>query len=109
MQSLRRIWPCKTINRTGAFGQIEITEGSRFSVTINGVKKTVELNAGTYDTSNADDMEALAQDLERAINTAFGWQGDSNGDTISGIKRVQVNIQNNKLTLQPAENYNKVR
>ncbi len=89
-------------------GQIEIAEGSKFSVTINGVKKTVELNAGTYDMSNADDAKALAQDLERAINTAFGWQGDSSGDTISGIKRVQVNIENNKLTLQPAENYNKV-
>ncbi|MGI5927989.1 MAG: flagellar filament capping protein FliD [Thermacetogeniaceae bacterium] len=89
-------------------GQIEITDGSKFSVTIDGVKKTVALDAGNYDTSNADDLEALAQDLEKAINTAFGWQGDGNGDTISGIKRVQVNIQNNKLTIQPAENYNKV-
>lgn len=89
-------------------GQIEIAGGGKFSVTIDGVKKNVELNSGTYNASNPEDLANLAKDLEAAINTAFGWQGDSNGNTISGIKRVQVNIQNNKLTVQPAENYNKV-
>ncbi|WP_296972210.1 flagellar filament capping protein FliD [Tepidanaerobacter sp. EBM-38] len=110
--SYARLESSKAVTKplTGAelSGQIEITDGSKFSVTIDGVKKTVELDAGNYDTSNADDLEALAQDLEKAINTAFGWQGDGNGDTISGIKRVQVNIQNNRLTIQPAEDFHKV-
>jgi hypothetical protein len=35
-----------------------------------------------------DDLDRSEQlkDLEKAINTAFGWEGDDVGNTISGIK-----------------------
>lgn len=57
-------------------------------MTIDGVKKVVTLEAGSYD----------ASDLQNAINSAFG-----------GIERVQVDInENNQITIQPAQNYNKV-
>ncbi|MGI6424348.1 MAG: flagellar filament capping protein FliD [Tepidanaerobacteraceae bacterium] len=77
-------------------GEISISEGSQFEVTIDGVKKTVTLNGGSY-----DDLTDLAADLENAINKAFGWQED-------GIKRVDVSIEDNQLTIQPAQDFNKV-
>jgi len=79
--------------------QIVIPDGSKFEVTIDGVKKVVTLKSGSY-----SDLEDLASDLEKAINTAFGWQEDD----ISSIKRVKAYIKDNKLAIEPAENYNKV-
>lgn len=86
-----------------AEGKIEIPEG-KFEVTIDGVKKEVTFG-GIYQES---DINTLAADLEKAINTAFGWQDDENGNTV-GIKRVKVSVtDDNKLAIEPAENYNKV-
>lgn len=78
------------------------------SLTIDGVKKVVALEGGNYNVENQDDLDALALDLEKAINTAFGWEGDDAGNTVGGIKRVQVKIENNRLTIQPAASFNKV-
>jgi len=89
-------------------GQIQIQSGSKFEVTIDGVKKVVTLNAESYDATQEDSLKKLASDLEKAINEAFGWQGDEQGDTVSGIKRVKVYIKENRLAIEPAENYNKV-
>ena len=89
-------------------GKIVIAEGSQFYVTIDGVKKVVTLNSGSYDVANQADLDDLEAIIEKAINTAFGWKGDDAGNTISGIKRVQVIIEDNRLTIQPADNFNKV-
>ncbi|HHX24781.1 MAG TPA: flagellar filament capping protein FliD, partial [Thermoanaerobacterales bacterium] len=77
-------------------GEISISDGNQFEVTIDGVKKIVTLNGGSY-----DNLTELAVDLENAINKAFGWQED-------GIKRVDVSIEDNQLTIQPAQDFNKV-
>lgn len=93
----------------GEDGKIEISEG-KFEVTIDGVKKVVTLTAETYylspsPESGLKDLEDLASDLENAINKAFGWQED---DTNS-VKRVKVNItDDNRLAIEPADNFNKV-
>ena len=84
--------------------QIVIPDGSKFEVTIDGVKKVVTLKSGSY-----SDLEDLASDLEKAINTAFGWQDDENGNTV-GIKRVKVSVtDDNKLAIEPADGFNKVQ
>lgn len=88
----------------GEDGKIEISEG-KFEVTIDGVKKEVTFG-GTYQES---DINTLAADLEKAINTAFGWQDDENGNTV-GIKRVKVSVtDDNKLAIEPADGFNKVQ
>ena len=47
--------------------------------------------------------------MEKAINTAFGWQDDENGNTV-GIKRVKVSVtDDNKLAIEPADGFNKVQ
>lgn len=89
-------------------GKIVISDGSKFEVTIGGVKKVVTLSAGNYDVANEADLTALSSDLERAINRAFGWEGDELGNTVNGIKRVQVNVKDNQISIQPAQNYSKV-
>lgn len=87
-----------------AEGKIEIPEG-KFEVTIDGVKKEVTFG-GIYQES---DINTLAADLEKAINTAFGWQDDENGNTV-GIKRVKVSVtDDNKLAIEPADGFNKVQ
>lgn len=89
--------------------RIDIAEdNSQFYVTIDGVKKTVTLDGGSYDITNPDRLTTLANDIQIAINTAFGWEGDEIGNTVSGIKRVQVQIKDNRLTIEPAANFNKV-
>ncbi len=89
--------------------QIQITEGnSQFYVTIDGVKKAVSLTDGNYDVTDPEQLKALTENIEKAINAAFGWQGDDVGNTISGIKRVQVKVKDNRLTIEPADNFNKV-
>ncbi len=89
--------------------QIQITEGnSQFYVTINGVKKAVSLTDGNYDVTDPEQLKALTENIEKAINAAFGWQGDDVGNTISGIKRIQVKVKDNRLTIEPADNFNKV-
>ena len=88
----------------GEDGKIEISEG-KFEVTIDGVKKEVTFG-GIYQES---DINTLAADLEKAINTAFGWQDDENGNTV-GIKRVKVSVtDDNKLAIEPADGFNKVQ
>lgn len=85
--------------------QIVIPDGSKFEVTIDGVKKEVTFG-GIYQES---DINTLAADLEKAINTAFGWQDDENGNTV-GIKRVKVSVtDDNKLAIEPADGFNKVQ
>jgi len=42
--------------------------------------------------------------LENAINTAFGWKASDGDDR----KRVKVYVKDNRLAIEPADNYNKV-
>jgi len=84
-------------------GEIVIPKG-QFEVTIDGVKKVAIFN----EEKSYNNLGDLASDLEKAINEAFGWQGDKNGNTISGIKRVKVDIVGNKLAIEPADNFSKV-
>lgn len=71
-------------------GKITIDAGGEFYVTVDGVKKTVALASGSYS----------AKDIQDAINTAFGWDGDDAG--------VKVTLKDNRLVVQPADNFNKV-
>ncbi len=88
--------------------EIIISAGSKFYVAIDGVEKLVTLDEGSYDVNNESDLARLANDLENAINTAFGWEGDGGGNTLSGVKRVQVGVHDNRLSIRPQDNFNKV-
>jgi len=85
-------------------GKIVISEGV-FEVTIDGVKKDVKLSDGEYDLFlGSNGLTDLASALENAINTAFGWKASDGDDR----KRVKVYVKDNRLAIEPADNYNKV-
>jgi len=72
-------------------GSIEISEeNNKFEVTLDGVTKAIELEAGTYT------AEDLKDTIQSKIDASFG-QG-----------KIVVDLNSDKLTFQPADNFNKV-